>query len=130
MLRTILLLTLILMTACTGDETVAAYGAAEIEWRLVEMDGQPFTATTTLHFPEQGRIAGAAPCNTFTATMDAPYPWFEIQELSLTRMACDDMTMEHQFLQTLQDMTLSEVSAGTMILSNVDGREMVFKAAE
>ena len=130
MLRTILPLALLLMTACRGDETIAAYGAADIEWRLVEIDAQPFVSTATLHFSEQGRITGATPCNTYSATMDAPYPWFDVQDLSQTRMTCDDMTLEHQFLLALQDMTLSEVSAGIMILSNVDGREMVFKAVE
>ena len=130
MLRIILPLTMLLMAACRDDETVAAYGAAEIEWRLIEIDTRPFTATATLHFSEQGRIAGATPCNSYNATMDAPYPWFEIQQLSQTRMACNESALESQFLQALQEMTLSEVSAGTMILSNVDGREMVFKAAE
>ena len=118
------------LAACRDDETVSAYGAANIEWRLVEIDGQPFSPTANLRFPEPGRIAGTAPCNTFSATMDAPYPWFDAQHLSLTRMVCDDLPMENQFLQALQDMTLSEISAGTLILSNIDGREMVFTAAE
>ena len=118
------------LAACRSDETISAYGAADIEWQLTEMDDQPFAATATLYFPEPGRIAGTAPCNTYSATMDAPYPWFDAQQLSLTRMACNDLTIEHRFLQALQDMTLSEVSAGTLILSNVTGREMVFTAAE
>jgi heat shock protein HslJ len=123
-------LTCLILTACRSDETVSAYGAANIEWRLQEMDGQVFTSAATLRFSEPGHIVGSAPCNTYSATMDAPYPWFDAQQLSLTRMACNDLTIEHQFLQALQDMTLSEVSAGTLILSNVAGREMVFTAAE
>ena len=118
------------LAACRGDETVSAYGAANIEWRLVEIDGQLFASTANLRFPEPGRIAGTAPCNTYSAAMDAPYPWFDAQQLSVTRMACDDLPKERHFLQALQDMTLSEVSAGTLILSNTDAREMIFTAAE
>jgi len=118
------------LAACRGDETIAAYGAADIKWQLAEIDGQPFVAAATLHFPEPGRITGVAPCNSYSADLDAPYPWFAAQHLTVTRMACDDLTVENQFLQALQDMTLSEVSGNTLILSNVAGREMVFTAAE
>ncbi len=130
MLRITLSLTLFLLAACRGDETIAAYGAANIKWQLAEIDGQPFVATATLHFLEPGRIAGIAPCNSYSAVLDAPYPWFDAQHLSVTRMACDDQATENQFLQALQDMTLSEVSGNTLILSNVAGREMLFTAAE
>lgn len=130
MLRITLSLTLFLLAACRGDETIAAYGAADITWQLTEIDGQPFVATATLHFPEPGRITGIAPCNSYSAVLDAPYPWFDTQHLSVTRMACNDLATENQFLQALQDMTLSEVSGNTLILSNVAGREMLFTAAE
>ena len=130
MLRITLSLTLFLLAACRDDETIAAYGAADIKWQLAEIDGLPFTATATLHFSEPGRIAGIAPCNSYSADLDAPYPWFDAQHISVTRMACDDLATENQFLQALQDMTLSEVSGNTLILSNVAGREMLFTAAE
>ena len=48
----------------------------------------------------------------------------------MTRMACDGLAAESHFLQALQDMTLSEVSGNTLILSNIAGREMLFTAAE
>lgn len=130
MLRITLSLSLFLLAACRGDETIAAYGAADIKWQLTEIDGQPFAATATLHFPELGRITGITPCNNYSAVSDAPYPWFDAQKLSVTRMACDDLAAEGQFLQALQDMTLSEVSGNTLILSNVAGHEMLFTAAE
>lgn len=130
MLRIIFPITLLLLAGCRGDETIAAYGAADIKWQLTEIDGQPYAATATLHFPEPGRIAGITPCNNYSAVSDAPYPWFDTQQLSVTRMACDDLAAESQFLQALQDMTLSEVSGSTLILSNVAGHEMLFTAAE
>ena len=118
------------LLSCRGDETVTAYGAADIEWRLYELDGQPFMAQATLAFPEPGQITGSAPCNRFSGTMDAPYPWFDAQELSLTRMACKNLKDERIYIAALQDMTLSEVSGEFLILSNVEGREMLFKAAD
>ncbi|PCJ10139.1 MAG: META domain-containing protein [Rhodobacteraceae bacterium] len=130
MFRVILSLSLLLMTACRGDETIAAYGADDMEWQLTELDGQPFAATATLRFPEPGRLTGAAPCNSYSAVLDAPYPWFDAQNLSVTRMVCEDQKAENQYLQALQGMTLSEVSGGTLILSNDGGREMLFTAAE
>ncbi len=118
------------LAACRGDETIAAYGASDNKWHLTEIDGQPFAATATLNFPEPGRITGVAPCNSYSADLDAPYPWFDAQHLSMTRMACDDLAAENKFLQALHDMTLSEVSGNTLILSNVAGREMLFTADE
>ena len=123
-------LTVLSLSACRTDETVTAYGAADIAWRLVEIDGRPFPAQASLLFPEPGRLEGSTACNTFTGIMDAPYPWFDLQDLSVTEMACADLTSESQYLQALQDMTLSEVSGNTLILSNVAGREMLFTAAE
>ena len=120
----------LILTACRGDETIAAYGASDITWHLVEMDRLPFHAAASLHFPAPGHITGSAPCNSYSAVQDAPYPWFGVQHLSVTRMACDDLAAEARFLQALQNMTLSEVSGGTLILSNDAGHEMLFKAAE
>lgn len=118
------------LAACRGDETIAAYGAADIIWYLAEMDGLPFNAAASLQFPESGVISGSAPCNSYSAVQDAPYPWFDAQKLSVTRMTCDDLAAEGRFFQALQTMTLSEVSGGTLILSNDAGRELVFRAAE
>ena len=123
-------LTVLGLNACQGDETVTAYGAADITWELSEIDGQHYSSQATLVFPEPGRIAGHSQCNSYTAVMDAPYPWFEAQHLSVTEMACADHIAESLFLQALQSMTLSEVAGDVLLLSNVQGREMIFIAAE
>ena len=118
------------VTACQGDETVGGYGAADIVWTLRELDGALFEQTANLTFPEAGRIAGKAPCNSYSGTMTAPYPWFEAGPLASTRMACPDLEAENRFFAALGEMTVSEVSGKTLILSNEDGREMVFTASE
>lgn len=118
------------LTACSADESIAAYGASGKVWTLVELDGAPFAATATLTFPEPGQIAGRAPCNQFFGSQTAPYPWFETGPLGSTMMACPDLAAESQYLTALSEMTLSEVSGPTLILSNDAGRSMVFTAQE
>ena len=60
------------IAACDTDETLRSYGAADKTWVLTEIDGTAFTARTTMTFPEKGRIAGKAPCNSYGGTMS----WF------------------------------------------------------
>ncbi len=124
------LLTVLSIAACRGDETVAAYGGADQNWHLLEIDGAPFNARATVTFPEPGKIAGQAPCNTYSGAMTAPYPWFETGPLAATRMACDDLAAENRFFEALGEMTQSEVSGGAMILRNENDREMVFEARD
>lgn len=121
---------LLLFAACTGDETVSAYGGAGQTWKLSEIDGQAFTAAATLTFPEPGRIAGRAPCNAWSGTQTAPYPWFEARNILSTKAACPDLVQEQRFLSALSEMTLSEVSGDVLLLSTPEGREMVFTAAD
>lgn len=116
--------------ACKPDETIAGYGAADRIWVLAELDGEAFTAKATMQFPEPGRIAGDAPCNAYSGAMTAPYPWFEAGQIAVTRRACPDLAAESAFFEALSGMTQSEVSGDTLILSNEDGREMLFKASD
>lgn len=115
--------------AFPGDETLAAYGAADRTWVLDTIDDESFTARATLTFPEAGRVAGQAPCNGFSGPQTAPYPWFDVGPLVTTRRACPDLASETAFLAALAEMTLAEVQGAVLILSNGAGREMVFSAA-
>ncbi|WP_170764022.1 META domain-containing protein [Ruegeria lacuscaerulensis] len=130
MTRLILTLPLVALFQCDKDESVAAYGAADQTWALQEIDGQPYVATALLRFPEEGKIEGNAPCNSYSGTLNAPYPWFEIQDLTATRAACAGLEAEGFYFAALMTMTQSEVSGGVLILRNEDGHEMVFKAVE
>lgn len=130
MLRLALLAGFFGLSQCAGDETVGAYGAADQVWTLVELDGTAFAAQATLTFPEPGRIAGKAPCNGYQGKMEAPYPWFDAEQVAVTRMACPELRAESAFLSALSEMSLSEVSGDTLILTSDAGREMLFKASE
>jgi len=116
------------LTNCGGDESVTAYGAGDATWRLVEIDGQPFTARATLGFADEGRLSGQAPCNSYLGQQTVPYPWFRAEKIVTTHMACPDLAAETVYFAALAAMTLSEVSGAALILSNDAGREMVFEA--
>lgn len=121
-------LMLLAVSGCRGDETVAGYGAADRVWLLQQIDDQPFRARATLTFPETGRIAGRAPCNSYSAGMDVPYPWFETGAILSTKRACPDLDQEGRFFSALAAMTLSEVAGDTLLLSNASGATMLFTA--
>ncbi len=129
-MRVLLLIPALAILGYCKDETVTGHGGADVIWRLAAIDNVPFTADASLWFPEEGVIAGAAPCNRFTARQAAPYPWFHAEAITVGDAACPQLEAEAQFLGTLADMTLVEVIGPVMILSTETGREMVFQAGK
>ena len=121
-------ITALFLSACK-DETISGYADTGASWSLVEVDGVAFQAKATLGFPEKGRIVGNGPCNSYSAAQSAPYPWFDTGPIAATRRACPDLPSETTFFDALAQMSIVEVSGNTLILSNEDGREMVFKTA-
>ncbi|MGJ8547099.1 MAG: META domain-containing protein [Sulfitobacter sp.] len=117
-------------TACKGDETLRSYGAADQVWKLTTLNGAAFAPTATLQFPETGLLSGKAPCNSYRAEMSAPYPWFEAGPIAATKLACPDLAAETAFFDALAAAREAEVLGDTMVLSNTEGLEMVFKASE
>ncbi|MDA5093200.1 META domain-containing protein [Aliiroseovarius sp. KMU-50] len=111
------------------DETLSGYSPEKTTWVWQELDGKAAPARATLRLPAPGRIEGKAPCNNYSARQSAPYPWFAVDQITATRMACPDLAAETEFFAALQAMSLAEVSADHLLLSNDDGREMLFAAA-
>jgi len=126
-MRLIALIALSLLGYCK-DETVSGYAGTDVTWALHSINEAPFNARATLTFPQEGRIAGNAPCNSYFAAQTVPYPWFKAGPIGSTKRACPDLKAETLFFQTLAKMTLSEVAGDTLILSNDDGAQMVFRA--
>ncbi len=118
---------ILVLAGCTGDEGVRAFGAADMAWNLKSIDGTAFDARATLEFPEAGQATGMGPCNRWSASQSAPYPWFKLGPIRSTRRACPDMDAEQRFFMALEDMTISEVSGNVLVLSNDAGREMIFQ---
>lgn len=121
-----LLIPLILM-ACKYDESISGYTDTDATWTLVELDGKAFPARATIKFPAKGKVTGQAPCNSYAATQSVPLPWFKLEQIISTKMACDDLSAEQVYFDALGEMTLAETMANTMILTSDSGREMVFK---
>ncbi|MGR3793411.1 META domain-containing protein [Vannielia sp. SX4] len=113
------------MVAACADETLTGY--AEGTYQLEEIDGVAFQWGATLELGEEGRISGRAPCNGYSAEQTAPYPWFKPGPIMATKMACLHMNGEAEFFEALGAMTLAEANGPVLILSNEDGREMVFR---
>lgn len=122
------LLLLIGLSFCQGDETVSGYSANDVTWELEDLHGDNFQGDATIVFPEEGKVTGKAPCNNYFATQTAPYPWFTLEDIGVTRMMCDDMDLEATFFTALNEMTIVEVVGDTLILTNDKGGEMVFRA--
>ncbi|MEM6887489.1 MAG: META domain-containing protein [Pseudomonadota bacterium] len=118
------------LSACSGDETLTAYGASDIVWALAELDGVPYTAEAELEFPGPGRFVGRTPCNQFSGQVSAPYPWFAVRALTTTDKTCQDQTEEDMFLKSLNAASLAEVAGDTLVLSTPEGPKMVFKSRE
>ncbi|MBV0913197.1 META domain-containing protein [Anianabacter salinae] len=117
----------IVVAGYLADETVSGFAGGQT-YALTELDGAPFPARATLGFPSEGRVAGEAPCNAYSAPQTVPYPWIRIGPIVATRRACPDLQAEAAFLGALPHMTLVEVLGGTLVLRNDAGREMVFQA--
>ncbi len=117
------------LSACKYDETISGYAEPNANWTLVELDGKPFNARATITFPAKGKVTGQAPCNTYGSSQTVPLPWFKLGPILSTKMACSDLPAEQVFFEALSAMTLAETLNNTLILSNTDGREMVFESA-
>ncbi len=121
----ILLITL-LLGGCLKDETISGYAPDGAVFTLQSIDDTPFPASATISFPAQGRVTGQAPCNSYFAMQTVPYPWFNVEAIGASKRACPDLAAEQTYFAALSEMTLSEVSGTTLILSNDAGRKMVF----
>lgn len=117
-----------ILSAYAADESISGFADPEAEYHLIELDGAAFSATATIAFPHTGEVVGQAPCNRYFATQTLPYPWFNLDGIGATRMACPDLPLEVTFLSALADMTLAEILGDTLILTNGEGRKMVFVA--
>ena len=126
-MKWILTLALLSLAAC-ADESISGYAGTDTVYRLQSIDGAPYPAEATLQFPARGEVAGSGPCNAFSASQTAPYPWLAIGSIRATRRACPDLPAEQAFFDALGAMTIAEVSGPTLLLTDETGRVMTFTA--
>ena len=129
MLRALALTILVALPMC-ADETISGYTPTDTTWQLESLNGDPVTFDATLRLPEEGRIDGDGPCNSFSAEQTAPYPWISIGAIAATRALCPEIDGERAYLAALRAMSIAEVSGDVLILSNDRGDEMVFRARQ
>jgi len=110
------------------DETISGYADPVVSYRLEAINDAPFDARATISFPAEGRIEGNGPCNTYSTTQSAPYPWFETGPIAATKRACPDLALESEFFAALPRMTLIEVAGEVLLLTNDAGEVMAFRA--
>lgn len=124
------LVALMALASCFKDETVSGYADPEAVYRLEEISGSTFPAAATITFPEEGTVAGEGPCNHWSASQSAPYPWFEIGPILSTKRACADLDAEARFFEALGTMTLVETQGALVLLSNDEDQTMVFRQSD
>jgi len=125
MIRSSLIL-LSILTACFKDETVSSLTENTDVWVLKTMNEVSITPIITIRFPEEGRIAGQAPCNRYFGIQAVPLPWFEVKGLGSTKMACLELAMEGRYFDLLQKMTTAEITGDTLILKSDNGQTLVY----
>ena len=110
------------------DETISGYADREATYVVTELAGQPFEASASVRFPEPGLVQGRGPCNAYSASQNAPYPWIQIDPIMATKVACPDLAAEDAFFAFLSGATLVEVSGPVIILTNEAGETLVARA--
>lgn len=127
-MKYLIALAFVMTTACQTDESITAFAGNVTAFTLQSIDGVTFAARATIDVSEAGKITGHGPCNRYFANQTAPYPWFSTGPIGSTRMTCPDLAAEAQFFDALSTMTLVEVLGGTLILTDDNGREMLFQS--
>ena len=107
------LLAVILVTACQhravlsdakNNESISLYS----KWQLIELNGKPAAVPSGLKTPvitveEAGRISGNASCNNFFGSFETDGSFrLKFSKMGSTMMACNDMSLEREFLQKLE----------------------------
>ena len=120
------LIILSILTACFKDETVSGQTEGTDIWLLKTLNETNVTTRITISFPEQGHIAGQAPCNQYFGLQTVPLPWFKVTELTASKMACPAFELEAQYFGLLQDMTTAEITGNMLILRSDEGKSLIF----
>lgn len=102
------------------------------EWQLVQLGGETITPTEetfTLTFGEDSRISGIGACNRIMGgfTTDDKNS-LKIGPLATTRMACEGMDKEMEFLQAIESATRYDMDGPMLMLLNGEVLKAVFQA--
>ncbi len=105
------------------------FATPDQEWQLQSLNGAEIDGTSTLLFPEPGRVAGQALCNRFTGTATWDAGALSFGPLGATMMACLDAENEQAILNALGQVTAADLTGDTLVLTLADGGTMVYAPA-
>lgn len=121
------LILLTALNACGQDETVSGQTGPDDLWRLIRIGEAPVAERITIRFPEQGRAAGEAPCNSYSSDQTAPLPWIDLGPIAATRRACPALELETRYFELLERMALVEVLGDTLLMTADDGMTLTYR---
>jgi heat shock protein HslJ len=131
----------LLSLAATLGIAACVYAAPETEvpegnwllpgtsWKLVELNGAPFTANAVATLTEDGRITGQAPCNAYTADYEGHWPNLTFEPTSRTRMACPELDAENAFFAALGKVSHAEMLPDALMLTGPETSLRLVRAA-
>ena len=121
-MRRLLALALALCPAMAPAQTFT-----DIYWQLLAIDGQLTETPAKLRIDKDNVLAGAAPCNRWSAMNGVDLPGLSLGAIRSTRMACDKLAEEQAFFDALALMkTVTQDGERNLVLSGPDGRTMEF----
>jgi heat shock protein HslJ/membrane-bound inhibitor of C-type lysozyme len=114
------------LSGCGGDTSALLQGEP---WAVQEIDGITLVARSraSLTFGGDGRVAGSASCNSYTAPYTLTGETLSIGAAAVTRKACPPplMKQEAAFLAVLAAVQRIEVTAdGTLVLRAASGQRV------
>lgn len=116
------------LAGCASDETLSGYAPDEVPFALTEWNGATYDGDVHISFGADGVVGGMGPCNRYFARLTAPYPWFALDGIGATEMACPALSEETAYFEALEATTQAEINGTTLILSNEAGQMLVFRA--
>lgn len=112
--------------ACSGSGT-QKQELGGTKWILYELEGvvqkfQSGSKDVYIQFDAaENQTSGFASCNTFSGSYTATGSSIKIGPLSSTKMACDDMSTETKFMQSLNKSASYKISSGSLSLIDASG---------
>ncbi|MDU1891675.1 MAG: META domain-containing protein [Dysgonomonas sp.] len=101
-------------------------------WRLKSINGDKVKADASLETPSlefsfsDNRLSGNTSCNTYNAPFTLSKNVLEVQPLVTTRMACDKMDMEAEFVKTFTGRMDVDLENGKLVLRKDNKEILIF----
>lgn len=128
----VLLLAVLAITSFANatETNMAEFELIDTEWWVEDIDGRGVIdrAHTTLHFLEDGRVAGDTGCNRYMGSAEVSGTSISFSPMAGTRKACVPalMDQEMRFYQAIAKVVSWEVpDTGLLHLRDADGKTVI-----